>query len=436
MKRKISLHLFIISVFAVLLSVISVTLVYYNLFRTRIMEDLKVHADLLSKVDFKGVANKEQSIEDTGIRITVISADGTVLFDNDTDPGQMENHINRPEVKQALDTGSGQSVRKSETLQMQTYNYALLLENGDVLRVSSEAQSIVSVYMSSLPMVALVVVIVLFICLIISGYLTQRILKPIEAMTQNLNNVSLDIGYEELEPFAMQIRKQHEDILSSAKVRQDFTANVSHELKTPLTAISGYAELMEQGMINTNDVKKYAGQIRENSNRLMDIINDTIKLSELDYEELTPELSRFDLYELANDRVNLIKGAVGNKTIKLDISGECMEVYSDKNLMSELMDNLIINAIRYNVENGMVMVSIFKQNDKIVLKVADSGIGIPQEEIPRIFERFYRVDKSRSRETGGTGLGLAIVKHIVELLEYSIDVESEIGKGSVFTVYI
>lgn len=436
MKRKISLHLFLISVFAVLLSVLSVTFVYYNLFKNRIMEDLRLHADLLSNVNVEQVINGKQSIEDKGIRITIISKEGTVLYDNDTDPELMGNHINRPEVKQAIDTGSGQSVRKSETLQMQTYNYALLLENGNILRVSSEAPGILKVFMSSLPMVVLVVIIVLFICFIISGYLTRRILKPIKEMTDNLDIFLGNTEYRELEPFAKQIRKQHEDILSAAKVRQDFTANVSHELKTPLTAISGYAELMEQDMINVGEVKKYAGQIRENANRLVNIINDTIRLSELNYEEYKPEFSNFDLYELAKNRIDFLKAVARNKHIKLEISGENTMIYSDKSMMSELIDNLILNAVRYNIENGMVMVSVFKQNEKSIFKVADSGIGIPTDEIPRIFERFYRIDKSRSRETGGTGLGLAIVKHIVELLGYSIGIESEVGKGTVFTVYI
>lgn len=436
MKRKISARLFFISVLAVLLSVISVTFVYYNLFKARVMEDLGIHARLLSAVPIDSIINGEISIEDEEIRITIISPDGSVLYDNDSDPGQMENHMNRPEVVSAKNIGEGHSVRKSETMQIMTYNYALLLENGTILRVSSQAQSILSVFISSFPTVIIVVLIVLFTCLIISHYLTKRILKPIEEMTKNLDNLSLDAEYKELEPFANQIRKQHEDILLSANIRQDFTANVSHELKTPLTAISGYAELIEQDMIRNQEAKKYAGKIRENSERLVNIINDTIKLSELDYEKISPEFSRFDLYELVKIRVDFFRAFANNKNVKIDISGDCTEILSDKNLMTELIDNLILNAIRYNNDGGMVMVSVFKQNDRCVLKIADSGIGIPLEEIPRIFERFYRVDKSRSRETGGTGLGLAIVKHITELLGYSIEVESEVAKGTTFVVYI
>lgn len=436
MKRKISQHLFLISVFAVLFSVISVTFVYYNLFKIRIMEDLRTYAELLSKVDFENTLESKVLREYNGIRITLIGDDGSVLYDNESDPARMKNHVDRPEVKQAIETGRGQSVRKSETLQMRTYNYALQLENGKILRVSSEAQSIFSVYISALPAVFFVVIIVLFICLIISNYLTRRILKPIEKMTENLDNISGEGEYKELEPFANQIRKQHEDILSAAKVRQDFTANVSHELKTPLTVISGYAELIEQDMIEAGEVKKYAGQIYEHSKRLVNIINDTIKLSELDYEELIPELIRFDLYELLKNRVDDLKAAANNKHVKIEMSGENTMVYSDKNMMSELIDNLILNAIRYNIDNGMIMVSVFTRNDKCVLKIADSGIGIPTEELSRIFERFYRVDRSHSGETGGTGLGLAIVKHITEILGYTIDVESEVGKGTVFSVYI
>lgn len=436
MKRKISVGLFFVSVLAVLMSVISVTFVYYNLFKTRIMEDLRIHASLLSDVNVDFVNNESILIGDEGIRITVISPDGGVLYDNDTDPGQMENHLSRPEVISAKNEGEGNSVRWSETMQTQTYNYAMVLENGNILRVSTEVQSIISVFISSFPMVYLVVIIILIICLFISHYLTKRILKPIEKMTENLDRFSEDVEYKELEPFAKQIRKQHEDILLSAKVRQDFTANVSHELKTPLTAISGYAELIEQDMIRDGEVKKSAGQIRENSERLLNIINDTIKLSELDYEGLTPELSKFDLYELSRERADFLRPSSEKRNIKIEIAGDSTEIFSDKSLMTEALDNLIQNAIRYNTDGGLVTVSVFKQNEGCVLKVADSGVGIPPEEIPRIFERFYRVDKSRSRETGGTGLGLAIVKHITELLGYTIQVESEVGKGTVFTVYI
>lgn len=436
MKRKISIRLFFISVLAVFLSVISVTIVYYNLFKDRVMEDLSIHASLLSNVPMDFIINGQTFTDDKEIRITIISPEGNVLFDNETDPGQMENHLSRPEVIAAKNTGEGYSVRRSETLQMQTYNYALLLENGNILRVSTRVQSMFSVFISAFPMVILVVIIVLFICIFISHYLTKRILKPIEEMTNNLGHISSDVKYKELEPFAKQIRKQHEDILFSAKVRQDFTANVSHELKTPLTAISGFAELIEQDMIKGDKAKEYAGKIRENSVRLVNIINDTIKLSELDFEGITPELSRFDLYELAKERIEFLRASAQKRNINVEITGESTGIFSDKVLMTETLDNLIQNAIRYNTEGGLVTVSVYKQNERCILKVADSGIGIPAEEIPRIFERFYRVDKSRSKETGGTGLGLAIVKHITELLGYSIEVESEVAKGTTFTVYI
>ena len=236
--------------------------------------------------------------------------------------------------------------------------------------------------------------------------------------------------YKELEPFLKTIRAQHENILRAARVRQDFTANVSHELKTPLTVISGYAELMEAGMIEGEAVSHYAQEIHHNSNRLLSLINDIIHLSEMDRAEYEVPMERVNLAELAQNCMESLRVAAEKRGISLRYVGEPAFVYGNRELLEELLWNLCDNAIRYNKENGMVKVQVEKNKDTVTLAVRDTGIGIPAEHQERIFERFYRVDKSRSKETGGTGLGLAIVKHIVTQHNAKLELESVPDEGT------
>ena len=230
------------------------------------------------------------------------------------------------------------------------------------------------------------------------------------------------------------IRTQHEDILRAAKMRQDFTANVSHELKTPLTAISGYAELMEAGMVQGEEVGRYAKEIRHNSNRLLALINDIIHLSEMDRPEYEVLMQQINLSELAKKAVEGLKVNAQKCSVSLRYVGETAYVYANAGLLEELLWNLCDNAIRYNVENGLVKVQVEKQKDRVDLIVSDTGIGIPIEHQERVFERFYRVDKSRSKETGGTGLGLAIVKHIVAQHGAELEMKSTPGEGTKITI--
>ena len=255
-------------------------------------------------------------------------------------------------------------------------------------------------------------------------------------MAEDIDNTVGVTPYKELEPFVKRIREQHKDILAAAKSRQDFTANVSHELKTPITAISGYAELIENKMVDEDTQIKFAGEIRKHSDRLVSLVNDIIRLSELDHKESLPEFNTVDLFEVAKERVELLENIAREKNVKINLTGEQCSFMSNRGLMVELLDNLIQNAIRYNVQNGSVDVTIEKNGSQVILVVADTGIGIPNEDIDRVFERFYRVDKSRSRDTGGTGLGLAIVKHIVELHDGKIELMSELGKGTKIMVVL
>lgn len=434
MKQKINLRLIVISVLAVIGTVLCITLVYYDLFQHQVKKDLRTQARILSAAGLSKLSENQAIAGDKDIRITWISQSGEVLFDNDV--SNLSNHLDRPEVQEAFKNGIGESVRKSDTMNMKTFYYAVLQDDGTVLRVATEARSIASVFVSTSPVVLIIIVVIISICIIFSRLLTKQFLEPIKNMAEDMDNMNGITPYKELAPFVTKIREQHKDILAAAKSRQDFTANVSHELKTPITAISGYAELIENNMVDEEQQRKFAGEIRKHSDRLVSLVNDIIRLSELDHKETLPEFTRVDIFEVAEERTELLKNNAREKNITINLYGEKCYVTSNRGLITELFDNLIQNAIRYNVVNGTVDVSVKQKESHIEIKVEDTGIGIPKEDQDRVFERFYRVDKSRSRDTGGTGLGLAIVKHIVEILDGSIELESEVGKGTCITVKI
>ncbi len=438
MKKKINLRLSLIALIAVIATAVGVTFVYYSLFQAQVRNDLKQNAEILLET---GVFEIDDLSQNTGtnaldhlspgnLRITWIDEDGTVLFDNDADPSSLTNHLSRPEIQQAFAAGDGESTRRSDTMNMNTFYYALLLDNGTVLRVSTQARAITSVLLSALPVIAIIAFLTLCFCVLIGHLLTRQLMKPIDEMAEDLDKRSAYPVYKELEPFAEKIRVQHENILAAAKVRQDFTANVSHELKTPITAIRGYSELIENGLIDVDAQAHIAGQIRHNAERLSSLVNDIIQLSELDHHDLTREIEPVDLLSVAEDSINDLKPLAANRNVTINCDGVSACIPADRMLIRELMDNLIQNSIRYNRENGRVDVLVRIDNDHPMLSVIDNGIGIPPDQQERVFERFYRVDKSRSRETGGTGLGLAIVKHIADIHSAEITLQSSIGEGT------
>ncbi|MCR5099904.1 MAG: two-component sensor histidine kinase [Butyrivibrio sp.] len=437
MKQKINIRLSIIALVAVVTTTIGITIVYYNLFQTQVKGDLRQNAFLLVEsgafdaTAYKKIESeyKSYNYRTDSLRITWIDSDGTVLFDNDTDASHLSNHLQRPEIQQALKDGEGYSQRHSDTMNMDTYYYALLLNDGTILRVSTMARTILSILFTTVPVIIFIVVIILLGCVVIGHLLTMQLMKPLEKMAENLDNPNF-VEYKELEPFVNKIRSQHEDILAAAKSRQDFTANVSHELKTPITAISGYAEIIENRLYDQESEVHIAKQIRHNADRLLSIVNDIIKLSELDHFETACTFETVDLYTIAEECVFDLKALSEKKHITLTCNGDTTFVNGDKALIREMIENLVQNAIRYNNEYGEVNVSVSNKKGHSIIKVKDTGIGIPSDQLGRIFERFYRVDKSRSRETGGTGLGLAIVKHIVEIHSAKIDISSTIGEGT------
>ena len=447
MKQKINLRLTLIALVAVLSATIGVTFLYYNLFQSQVKKDLALYTRLLSDTGvfqsaYAGTEDVNAYVENSALRqlrqdnprITWISADGTVLYDNGADVSGLPNHQDRPEIREAIQNGSGESIRRSDTFKLNTFYYALLLDDGTVLRTSTEASSISSVFVQSLPVVFTISAVFLVICILLGHFLTIQLLRPLDEMAERLDGPIEKPVYRELQPFADKIRSQHENILEAASMRQDFTANVSHELKTPLTAISGYAELLENGMVARDQVTHVAEQIRHNSDRLLSLINDIIRLSELDHNELPRKFTAMDLAPLAEECCRNLSVSARNRNLSLTCKGYSAVLSGDRDLLKELIENLIQNAIQYNRENGSILVRTGQKDDHPFLSVQDTGIGIPKNQQERIFERFYRIDKSRSRETGGTGLGLAIVKHIAEIHDADITVDSEPGKGTCITV--
>ena len=439
MKSKINIRLVGIAILAVIATVIGITIIYYSLFQKQVRAELSVSAKLLKDTHYFESVNIDideinLSTDLSELRVTWIDEDGTVLYDNDASAELLSNHNDRPEIQEAFDKGSGEAIRKSDTMKKNTFYYAVLLDNGTVLRVATNAQSIWSVFMSAAPIIALIILLIIAICIFLSHMLTKQLLLPIEMMAENLEDSDYESPYKELDPLAEMLRSQHADILAAAKARQDFTANVSHELKTPLTAISGYAELLDGGMVGEEQQKHFYQEIRKNADRLIALINDIIRLSDLDRKGHEPSFGVIDLYEVVKECMDELTVNAKQRNVNISLDGESCNVHGSKDMLKELVENLAQNAIRYNNVGGKVWVSVTKRDGRSVLTVKDNGIGIPASEQERIFERFYRVDKSRSKATGGTGLGLAIVKHIVEIHDAKIELDSAPGVGTTISV--
>ncbi|MDD7719567.1 MAG: ATP-binding protein [Eubacteriaceae bacterium] len=424
MKKKINVRFFEIAVFSIIITTLVMTAVFYTQLKKQVFSDLQIVADILIEED-----SLDKKVDN--LRITVINEDGSVVYDSDVEASRLPSHLNRPEVISAIETGVGEGVRRSDTLAASVFYYAVRMENGQILRVGKEAHSVISVLIAALPIIVGTALLLALICMVLSHYLTKAIIRPIDKMAGDLDHIKESEVYPEMIPFARKIRAQHEEILSAANTRQEFTANVTHELKTPLAAISGYAELMEAGMANDSDIKRFSGEIRKSAARLLTLINDIIKLSQLDAGNASEVLEIVNIAEIASDSVEMLSLGASKNQITVRYEGvQDAGVRIGKELAQELTFNLIENAIRYNRVGGSVTVSVLRENGKILFSVEDTGIGIPAEHQKRIFERFYRVDKSRSKELGGTGLGLAIVKHICSLTDGQLSLESEDGKGT------
>lgn len=431
MKKKINFQFMFISAVGILLTFCLSTVIFYELFKSEVVDELKTYADVIKETQsYDQILQGEYDPDVDDLRITMIKKDGKVFYDSFADVKKMENHSNRQEVRQALKHGNGKAIRTSDTLDKNTFYYAVRLDDGNVLRVAKESRSIWSVFIKVMPAILILIFVILAISKMLSDVLTKSLLLPIEQMSENLDHLEDITTYKELMPFINTIQEQHKNILMNAKMRQEFTANVSHELKTPLTAISGYSELIQNGMANEEETIRFAGEIHKSAKRLLTLINDTIRLSQLDTSEQKVIYEAIDLYKIAEDCVNMLKFSAENHGIDISIHGTNAYLEGNREMLEEVVYNLCDNAIRYNNEGGKVDVTVKPVQGKIYLCVEDNGIGISKEHQERIFERFYRVDKSRSKSTGGTGLGLAIVKHIIQQHGAHMELTSEKGKGT------
>ena len=432
MKRKVFLRLAILALGVEVISVAVCAFIYLNTIRASVKGSLAQCAELLA-----GFSSEEDYIErlqqntPEGIRITLIGQSGDVLFDS-MESAISDNHLNRPEVVSALEDGSGYAVRTSEANGLDMHYYALRLDGGMILRVSMFASGINSFIDDALPLMLALSLVVVVIALIMAKILTDRLVEPIEKLSSNPD--ATEMPYPELRPFAEQMEKDRYVQQHMEMLRREFTANVSHELKTPLTGISGYAEMIETGIAKPEDVQDFAGKIRKEALRLLGLVGDIIRLSELDSAEKEEDAEQVDILELAEENVERLNPIADSMGVSVTVDGEPCYVTGSRKRLDELVFNLIDNAVRYNKADGSVAVSVKNTEANIIFAVSDTGIGIPSEARDRVFERFYRVDKSRSKRDGGTGLGLAIVKRVAMLYGAEIRLESEENVGTTVSV--
>ncbi len=558
MKKKIYLFMFLISIFTMILSAAVSVGVIYNSSLTAVKKELGTQANFFSKVLSSGDLSYLDSIgTETPNRITLIQKDGTVLYDNYLDEATLSNHIERPEITQAIQNGSGQAIRRSDSVGKQTYYYALRLDNGNILRLSDTMDSIFGLVLDTLQWELPLLAGILLLSLAVSHTMAASIINPLNKLDLNapLNNNT----YEELSPLLVRLEKQNRRIdtqiqllsekqsemeaitagmreglvilnnsgaivsvnksalhifglsllpqeesgaksylslcrnldyikaaeaalegkssttllhlggrcyrLSAGSVeqegaetggavlfladvtekeaaetmRREFTANVSHELKTPLTSIMGYGEIIENRVARPKDISAFAGKIRAEAGRLLTLIEDILKLSQLDEGVSKENFTPVNLYQVACEAVEELRPMAAKLDVSLEISGTPCIISGIAQTLHETVYNLCDNAIKYNRPGGHVWVTVapdssLPERTGFLLTVKDDGIGIPEADQARVFERFYRVDKSHSKQTGGTGLGLSIVKHAVLLHGGNISLKSQPGSGTEITV--
>lgn len=546
MTKKIFRSIISASVLAMLIVLVIIAGVLFNYFGGIQKNNLKAEYTLASVAVEESGKDYLSTLKGDSYRLTWVSADGTVLYDTLVDASSMENHSDRKEIKEALEKGTGESERYSQTLTKKTLYYAGRLSDGTVLRISTSHASVLSLVLGLVQPIFFVLLLVIIISVVIANRMSKRIAEPLNEI--DLEHPLENKVYEELSPLlrrihALQndIRKQFEELkqktdefdqvigsmneglvlldkkstvisvnnaalrffksdktcvgndfitvdrsveiqntisraladghgeihlernggeyqidigricsnddvigvvilvfditdrVFAERNRREFTANVSHELKTPLQSIIGSAELIENGLVKPEDMQRFVGHICSEAARLVTLIEDIIRLSQLD-EGNELQSKPTDLYAIASDVVNELQYTADTKNITLKLTGKSVTVSGVKKLLSEVVYNLCDNAVKYTNDGGHISVDVNQTDENAVVVVSDDGIGIPPEHQSRIFERFYRVDKSHSKASGGTGLGLSIVKHAVQYHHGNIKVESEQGKGSIFTV--
>ena len=412
----------------------------YNYFEQQIFNELENEATFIEDFILNHQYDEIRNF-DTKNRITLIHKNGEVFFDNKVDIQEMENHFTREEILGALQNKQAKVARFSSTMTEKTLYYAKLLSNQDILRISCNQHSVAVLVLGMSQSLLIMFVIAIIICAVIAKFVSKKIVEPLNKI--NLENPEDTNVYQELKPFTHRISEENFEKEQREELRQQFSANVSHELKTPLTSISGFAEILKNGGTDEQTTKDFANTIYEETQRMISLVNDIIKLSKLDEKSISQEKEEINLTELSKEVITPLLPVAEKKNVKIDLEAENQVFINGvRSVIFEMIYNLVENAIKYNKNDGKVIVKISKTSENpsskkqnVVLSVSDTGIGIPKNEQERIFERFYRIDKSRSKESGGTGLGLSIVKHGAKYHNAKVTLSSQEGKGSTFTIY-
>ena len=430
MKAKIQRSMLLVLFVTILIFYGLLTLVMYQKNLTLLKEEVNQEARYIrTAVDISGPAYlKEMDGVDIKPRVTRISTEGKVLYDSGNDAETLENHSKRPEVKEALASGTGEDVRVSGTVGKEMYYYAILLQDGSVLRVAKTMDNLGAMARDTLPVIGVLAVVMMIFAWILGRWQTERLIRPINEL--DIEHPLENVVYEELRPLLTAMDRRNKEKAAVEDMRKEFSANVSHELKTPLTSISGYAEIMKNGLVRPEDIPNFSERIYKEAKRLITLIEDIIKLSKLDEGSVEIEKEEVDLYELSREIISRLSMQASMKHVHVSLSGEPVTYVGIRQILDEMIYNICENAIKYNVEGGSVSVWVGSTLNGPKVQVNDTGIGIPKEHQERIFERFYRVDKSHSKERGGTGLGLSIVKHGALLHNAKVSVESDTGKGT------
>lgn len=418
------------------------------------------HEELREETDVVAAALNQASddyvlldqIELGDTRVTLVADDGTVLYDSDESPADMANHADRPEIAEALADGDGISERSSSTMgETMLYN-AVRLDDGSVIRLSKRQEGYISIFFTLLiPLLCLGAVAALLAWAAASRE-AKAIIAPLELVDLDHPKRNMENAYQEMVPMLERIENQRQELKRQMRVladndrmRREFTANITHELKTPLTAISGYAELIGSGMVaSEDDQRDFAMRIYKEAGRLTSLVNDILTLSNLDEAEHSADAAAasvlgtrepVDLPRMLDSVYQRLEGVAAKQGVLLTVSSCPAVAEGVPRLLDELVYNLASNAIRYNKADGSVLLACgLNSDERPYIRVSDTGIGIAEEEREKIFERFYRVDKSRSKARGGTGLGLAIVKHAAVFHNAELNVESKLGEGTCITV--
>ena len=443
MRGKIFRSIWFVLLFVMTITFILITGLLYSHFTDEQLAQLRNETKLVAQAVKRSGIHYFDDLGTTDFRITWITGEGTILYDNEADAEVMENHMEREEIRDALRNGYGESRRYSSTLFERQLYTAQRLSDGSVLRLSITQATIWNLFLRFLLPISGILLAALAISFILASRLSHRIVEPINTLDLDdpMKNADRD-AYVEILPLLrrlddqkQQLARDRAELEKTSMIRQEFTANASHELKSPLHVISGYAELLESGMVSSEDSRRlFAAKIRTESQRMSKLVEDIIDLSRLDGGGVGMKRELTDLYRIALNAVDSLQASAEDAGVTISVEGENALLYGIPQALYSIVYNLCSNAIHYSNRGGHVLVTIQSLPERSVLLVRDDGIGIPAEDLDRIFERFYRVDKSHSKEVGGTGLGLSIVKHAARIHDADIRVDSELGKGSLFTV--